>query len=657
MCGIAGIIQPNSSDSINESVLRNMLAYLQHRGPDQFGIYLDDDCGLVNTRLSILDISGGQQPISNEDQSLWIVYNGEIFNDLPLKKELIEKGHHFLTQTDTEVVLHLYQEYGPDFLQKINGQYAIAIWDTKNKSLFLARDRMGIRPLYYTHINGNFVFSSEIKAMLALENWNPEIDLNVLRETFTYWGPLSPKSIFKNVFEIPQGTFLIYKNGSVNIQPYWEMNFSEQNVVKNDQEYIDEFEELLINAAQMRLRADVPVGAYLSGGLDSSTIAAVIQQFSEAPLETFSIQFSDPKFDEKEFQNQMVNSLTVNHHSFTCTSEDIGSVFPDVIWHTETPVLRTSPAPMFLLSELVHENKYKVVLTGEGADEILGGYDIFKENFIRRFIARDPESQLRPKLIHALYPEIPQLGQNASFLQAFFTKDIQATSSPFYSHHLRWSNTARSLRFFNDSVTNSPSPFDYPVRVPAEFNTWNNLAQAQFLEITTFLTPYLLSSQGDRMAMAHAVEGRYPFLDYRLVEFANKLPAHFKLRGLQEKWILRQFAKKLLPKEIWQRRKKPYRAPIHQSFFGPKTSEHTNTLLSLENIKAANYFSANAVSKLVNKASRSSQLSEIEEMALVGMISTQLIHAQFSNRSHSVPTLNSNVSLKVIDRTIAGSHS
>ena len=648
MCGIAGIVN-HTSEPVSEQTLRKMLAYIQHRGPDQFGIYRDNNCGLVNARLSILDIAGGQQPISNEDQTLWIVYNGEIFNDLILKEDLLNKGHHFTTQTDTEVVLHLYEEYGVDFLQKINGQFAIAIWNSREKSLFLARDRIGIRPLYYSIIGSKFVFTSEIKTMLALETWNPEIDRDVLKEIFTYWGPLSPHSIFKNVFEVPPGNYLIYKNGETTIQKYWDLNFNEVSREKSENSYIEEFEDLLINSAQIRLRADVPVGAYLSGGLDSSTIAAVIQRFSNAPLETFSIQFSNPQFDEKEFQNQMVKSLNVNHHSFTVTAEDIGLIFRDVIWHTETPILRTSPAPMFLLSRMVHQNNYKVVLTGEGADEILGGYDIFKENYIRRFIAKDPNSKLRPKLLQALYPEIPLLSQNASFLQAFFSKDILEINSPFYSHHLRWSNTARSLRFFKDSVSTPMSPFSYEVGLPVNFRSWNSLAQAQYLEMITFLTPYLLSSQGDRMAMANSVEGRYPFLDYRLIEFASKLPPELKLRGLQEKWILRQFARKLLPKEIWQRRKKPYRAPIHQSFFGPKTKEMTFDLLSPKNIKAANLFSPTAASKIVNKAAHADQLSEIEEMALVGMVSTQMVFSQFSNREHGQPDLNQHTPLKIVD--------
>jgi len=652
MCGIAGIVN-NKSEPVSEHILLKMLAYIQHRGPDQFGMYRDNNCGLVNARLSILDIAGGQQPITNEDQTLWIVYNGEIFNDLILKEDLLTKGHQFSTQTDTEVVLHLYEEYGVEFLQKINGQYAIAIWNSQEKSLFLARDRMGIRPLYYSNISGKFVFTSEIKTLLALDTWNPEIETNVLKEIFTYWGPLSPHTIFKEVFEVPPGCYLIYKNGEAKIQNYWGLDFNETTSGKSENSLIEEFEDLLINSSQIRLRADVPVGAYLSGGLDSSTIAAVIQRFSDAPLETFSIQFSNPQFDEKEFQNQMVKSLNVNHHSFMVTAEDIGLIFRDVIWHTETPILRTSPAPMFLLSRLVHQNNYKVVLTGEGADEILGGYDIFKENYIRRFIAKDPDSKLRPKLIQALYPEIPQLSQNASFLQAFFSKDIHEIGSPYYSHHLRWSNTARTLRFFKDSDLTPRSVSSYDIGLPPKFKSWNSLAQAQYLEMVTFLTPYLLSSQGDRMAMANAVEGRYPFLDYRLVEFANKLPPDLKLRGLQEKWILRQFARKLLPKEIWQRRKKPYRAPIHESFFGPKTKEMTFELLRPENIKAANLFSSIATSKIVNKAALATQLSEIEEMALVGMVSTQMLFSQFINREHAQPGLNQRTPLKIVDRVIA----
>lgn len=653
MCGIAGIINLRESAPPDMQTLKGMIAMIQHRGPDQFGIFRDPTCGLVNARLSILDLAGGQQPIANEAKTLWIVYNGELFNDLELKKILLSKGHQFQTQTDTEVVLHLYEEYGPEFLQMINGQYAMAIWDTLRKTLFLARDRIGIRPIYYTQLNNQFLFASEIKAFLAVPGWQASIDRDVLQEIFTYWGPLSPRSIFKNVHEVPPGHYLLLNSWGPELQSYWNPDFSKSANKRTEEDLMAEFEHLLIDASQIRLRADVPVGAYLSGGLDSSTIAAVIDRFSEAPLETFSIQFEDARYDESDFQNQMVKKLNVNHNTIFCSSEDIGAVFPEVIWHTETPILRTSPAPMFLLSKLVHEHGYKVVLTGEGADEMLGGYDIFKENKIRRYIAAHPQSSHGRDLYAQLYPEIGQLDPSSPFLQAFFGKDIQNTSSPFYSHHLRWSNTARSHRFFLEANRSDMLQGEYPISLPASFANWTPLAQAQFLEIKTFLTPYLLSSQGDRMAMAHSVEGRYPFLDYRLMEFANQLPDQLKLNDMQEKWILRQFASKLIPAEISNRRKKPYRAPIHHSFLHPNNKEQTEFWFRTEKLEDSGIFSPSPAQKLLQKAMRSQQLSEMEEMAFVGILSTQYVHHYYVARNFSPPQFKKSISLKTIDLVTA----
>lgn len=649
MCGIAGIYTAKTGIPAELDTLKQMLALLQHRGPDQFGIYRDPNCSLVNARLSILDIGGGQQPISNEDESLWIVYNGELFNDLALKKELLSLGHHFNTESDTEVMLHLYEEYGAEFLQKVNGQFALAIWNAKNQTLFLARDRIGIRPLFYTEVGDLFLFASEMKSFLALPAWSPEIDASVLKQVFTYWAPLSPNTIFTDVFEVPAGHYLIVTPQGKELVSYWQPQFDINHHLKSESELFDEFGELLINAAQNRLRADVPVGAYLSGGLDSATIAAIIQQYSEAPLETFSIQFDDPRYDETVYQNQMVRSLRVNHHTISCSSDEIGSIFPQVIWHTETPILRTSPAPMMLLSKLVHENGYKVVLTGEGADEILGGYDIFKENAVRRYVAAHPDSELAPQLYSALYPEIPQFDGASPFLQAFFAKDIQETGSPFYSHHPRWSNTARSHRFLSQNNQPTSSIYQYPLTLPSKFGDWSPLAKAQFLEIKSFLTPYLLSSQGDRMAMANSVEGRYPFLDYRIIEFAGRLPDNLKLRDMEEKWILRKFASKLLPQDIWQRRKKPYRAPIHHSFLGKESIALTENLFSEKNIQQSGYFSPSATKMLLQKGKKSNQLSEMEEMAFVGIISTQLLHEEFCQHSIELPRFNFNIPLKSID--------
>ena len=410
------------------------------------------------------------------------------------------------------------------------------------------------------------------------------------------------------------------------------LNFAEEpNGQRTAEEYLDEFEQLLIDATLIRLRADVPVGAYLSGGLDSSVTTAIIRKYTQNRLDTFSIAFSDPAYDESDFQRRMAEYLGTDHQVVICTHADIGRVFPEVIWHTETPTVRTAPAPMFLLSQLVHDHNFKVVMTGEGADELLGGYDIFKEMVIRRFWAKDPDSTIRPLLLKRLYPEIGQLNSaSGAFLMAFFKRGLTPTDDTFYSHAIRWNNTARLQRFMLDPDVASKHLEEELVPIPHGFETWSHFGQAQYLEMVTFLAPYLLSSQGDRVAMGHSVEGRFPFLDYRMVEFCGRLPAKYKMRGMREKWLLRQVGRKLLPPEIWTRRKRPYRAPIQRSFFGiDGTTAYAQELLSERAIQEARLFNPQAVAQLVRKAVSGAQLSEMDDMAVAGILSTQLVHQQF----------------------------
>lgn len=654
MCGISGIHNlRNGQQEISLETLQKMIFALHHRGPDEFGVYRDSTTGLASARLSIIDLAGGSQPISNEDQSIWIVFNGEIFNYVELRPLLEQKGHQFATQTDTEVIIHLYEEYGPQCLNMLNGQFAIALWDNRNRTLMLARDRMGIRPLFYAEFNSQLLFASEIKAFLGIPGFHLSFDEQALEQIFTYWSPQTPRSIFKNVQQIPPAHYLLCSENRFEISPFWALDYSQDesfladsNEDRWENRILDEFSALLIDATRIRLRADVPVGAYLSGGLDSSTTAAIIRNYTNTPLDSFSIAFSTSQYNESEFQLNMAQHLGTNHQVVHCKPEDIGQVFPEVIWHTETPILRTAPAPMFLLSKLVHQHHYKVVLTGEGADEMLAGYDIFKEMKIRRFVARHPESSLRPLLFQKLYPDIPQLAQSSGFLTAFFSKNIGETDSPFYSHQVRWNNTARIKRFLQKGVS-TWSPSD-DVTLPPGFKHWTTLAQAQYLEIVTFMSTYLLSSQGDRPSMAHSVEGRYPFLDYRVIEFCNKLPDGFKLRGFNEKYLLRKFASTLIPAEIWKRNKRPYRAPIHKSFFGTDGQAYVDELLSDSQITLSGIFNSVAVKKLVDKARKEPQLSEIEEMALVGIISTQLVEYQFIKRQHSIRDTTT-APLKIID--------
>lgn len=644
MCGIVGTLNIETNPLIDRDVLCSMLGAVRHRGPDQFGVYVYQDSqsgvGLGSARLSIIDLGGGQQPISNEDGTVWIVFNGEIFNYLELREALVRDGHRLATDSDTEVIVHLYEHVGPACVDYLNGQFTFAIWDERTQTLFMARDRLGIRPLYYTVRDGALIFASEVKALLADPRVTAELDPVALDQIFTFWSPLAPRTPFRGIQTLPPGHRLLARpKGDIQIERYWEPSFSKEEVAETNigdmESAARRLRHLLVDATQLRLRADVPVGAYLSGGLDSSTIAALIRRYTSNRLETFSIAFTDEAFDESRFQRQMAEHLGTNHHLITCTHEDIGRVFPDVIWHTETPIMRTSPAPLYLLSKLVHDHDFKVVLTGEGADEFLAGYNIFKEAKIRRFWARQPDSEMRPALLRRLYPYIGQLAEgNTAYLQRFFGQGLTDVAAPTYSHAIRWRNTSRSKRFFSSALqellagASVSSAGD--VYRPEAFDRWDWLSRAQYLEITVFLAEYLLSSQGDRMAMAHSVEGRFPFLDHRVVEFCNQLPSHFKLRGLNEKYLLKRAMRDLLPEEIWQRPKRPYRAPIHRSFFPDgKPLAWVAELLSTKQIEKAGYFNPRAVDKLRQKIDRFGTLGETDDMALAGILSTQVVHRRF----------------------------
>ena len=331
---------------------------------------------------------------------------------------------------------------------------------------------------------------------------------------------------------------------------------------------------------------------------------------------------------------RMSRFLGTRHEVVHATYSDIARIFPDVIWHTETPVTRTAPAPMFLLSKLARDSGFKVVLTGEGADEVLGGYDIFKEAAIRRFWARRPESTMRPLLLRRLYRDIPGLAcANSSCLAAFFRAGLTETDSPYYSHLVRWRNNARVRRFYSsdaiDAIVRDAPAHHLAPELPPLFNSWGPLQRSQYLEARLFLSQYLLSSQGDRMGMAHSVESRMPFLDYRVVEFCNRLPSALKLRGLTEKYLLRQLGRQLLPPEVWQRPKRPYRAPIHRSFFGRPAPDYVRELLSPGALKSVGLFKPAAVSQLVAKVTNGLQLGETDDIALAGILSAQLVHHQF----------------------------
>lgn len=634
MCGISGITTANGS-SPDPHLLRQAIARLGHRGPDASGVHCENGVGLAHARLSIIDIAGGRQPMSIDSGGLCITFNGEIFNYLELREELVSRGHKFATRSDTEVILHLYQEEGEKCVHRMNGQWAFAIWDRNRRRLFLSRDRMGVRPLFYTHTQDTFLFASEIKALLVYPQVKAELDLEGLNQIFTLWVTVPPRTAFRNICQVPPGHSIVVERGQVHVTPYWNLQYTNvEDETTNETALKEELLDLLLDATRIRLRSDVPVGAYLSGGLDSTLVAALTHQLVGERLRTFSISFADAEFDESKYQIEGSRYIHSQHSEVQCSYANIANVFPDVIWHTEQPIIRSAPAPLFRLSKLVHDSGYKVVVTGEGADEVLGGYDIFKEAKIRRFCAQNLGSHRRALLLKRLYPYMEGLQrQPQAYLENFFHVTQSELNDPCFSHLPRWELTAKLKQFYSEDVRSELARVQEPVqeireKLPISYFAWEAFNQAQFLEAKYLLPGYILSSQGDRMAMAHSVECRYPFLDYRVVEFAAKLPPRLKMNVLNEKYLLKQAARGLIPDSIRTRKKQPYRAPDGKSFFSTREGYVCETL-SGSRIKDGGVFDARSVQLLVDKFQSGRATSVKDNMALTGILSTQLLLERF----------------------------
>jgi asparagine synthase (glutamine-hydrolysing) len=637
MCGIAGIID-YSSKAVSKPVIESMLCAISYRGPDESGIYMSPFAAMGNVRLSIIDLSTGQQPISDSSGRYWIVFNGEIFNYKELRKLLSDKGLRFKTNSDTEVLVQLYALYGKECLSMLNGQFAFAVWDKINEELFIARDRVGIRPLFYHNSERGFSFASEIKSLFVQKDITPELSYENLSQIYTFWTAITPGTAFRDIFELSPGHYLIYNRQGIRIDKFWELQYSESNSGLTFSKAVDKFHEIFYDSVKIRLRADVEVAAYLSGGIDSSSTVAYIKSIEPGILNTFSIGFDDRDFDESSYQHEAVNYLNTRHKSITCTSEEISGSFPKVVWHSETPVTRTAPTPMYLLSHLVRENNIKVVITGEGADEILAGYDIFKEAKIRRFWAKQPDSVIRPRLLTKLYPYLPQMkNANPAILKMFYGYKLEEIDNPFYSHLLRWNNSNHIKKHFSEEVKselNGYSPLDVlEGKLPEGFDRWDYLQKSQWLETSIFMSGYLLSSQGDRMAMANSVEGRYPFLDYRVIEFCNSLPADFKLNILNEKYLLKRLMQNKIPESIIKRSKQAYRAPVKSAFFLKKPPLYVKEMLAPEYFTKAGIFDYNSISKLLQKIEKTGNSSEVEDMVLASVISTHILYNQFIEKN------------------------
>lgn len=643
MCGIAGFSGPDVAPESARPLLERMIRTLAHRGPDGFGFHAAPGVGLAHARLSIIDLATGDQPIHNPRRTVWTVFNGEIFNYVELREALEAEGHRFYTRSDTEVIVHLYDRYGDRFVEHLNGQFAIALWDEERQRLVLARDRAGIRPLFYARQHTRTWFASEIKALQSVLPQCASFNPIGLAQSLTYWAPADPETVYAGVHSLPPGFVLsIESDGREQLRRYWDWTFppaaeTSPRAFASIEHAAHELRELLVDAIRLQLRADVPVGAYLSGGLDSSGIVALIRGFTSTPVRTFSVAFEDAEFDESVHQQQMARHLGTEHSTLLCTRQDIGRAFPRFVRHAEVPVLRTAPVPLMLLSGAVRAAGYKVVLTGEGADEVFGGYDLFKEAKVRRFWARQPGSAWRPRLLERLYGYLENSPvRNPAFAQSFFGQGMEYLHRPVFAHVPRWRTSQRALTLLSADMRDAVGDWDpigaFEDHLPADIMSWAPLARDQYVEAKSLLAGYLLSAQGDRVAMANSIEGRFPYLDHRVIEFASRLPPSFKIRGLHEKFLLRRALADLLPPDILQRTKQPYRAPDSHSFFHDGVPlDYVAELLSPECLREAGLFDPSAVGRLMEKCRSGRVTGFADNQAFVGVLSTMLLHRQLRN--------------------------
>ena len=628
MCGIGGIVRAEGDGAVDAQALRRMAGAMRHRGPDGFGLASGTGAGFVSTRLAIFDIPGGWQPIRTRRGGSLIVYNGEVYNHPELRADLAADGVDCQTLTDTEVVLRLLDRDGLAALDRLNGQFALAWWEPDERRLTLVRDRFGVRPLHYAHrADGTLVFASEAKGLFASGEIGAEPDLTGVDDVFTLWGARAPQTPFAGVRQIRPGSLLVWERGQIVAErTWWSPDYS-------DRGHDGELDALMRDSVRLRLRADVPVGTYLSGGLDSSLVTALAREASDHDLRTFSVAFRDAQFDERVHQEEVAAALGTQHHVVEIGPGDIAGAFREVIRHAETPLIRTAPVPLYLLARATREHGITVVATGEGADELFWGYDLFKEVVLRLQAVHDESALDR---LDQLYPYLAAGGarRGPGWRQAF--TDAGSSEDPLFSHQTRAAATAAVKAFYRPDVAAELGDLSLErlrADLPESFGRWSPLERAAYLEIRTLLEPYLLAAQGDRVAMAHGVEGRYPFLDHRVFEHAVALPDERKLDFPEDKVALRRLAATVLPPAIARRPKQPYRAPEVAPFFADGSPAWVEDLLSPEALRGTGIFDERRVHGLVRRCRAGRATGLREGMALVGILSTQVWHETFCGAS------------------------
>jgi asparagine synthase (glutamine-hydrolysing) len=572
-----------------QNILEAMANTIVHRGPDSSGYFTDRNLGLAFRRLKIIDLTGGDQPICNEDGQVVLICNGEIYNYHELRDRLRKKGHLFRTNTDVEVVLHLYEDEGPDLLDQLNGQFAFVIFDRKERKLLLARDHFGINPLHYTVVDDVLIFASEIKAILAHPLVQREVDLTGLDQILSFPGLVSPRTIFKGIKSLPAGHQLVVENSAIKISEFWDLDYPRVGDLSYDHPekyYVERLSELLTQSVKYRLQADVPVGFYLSGGLDSSLIAALIEQVSpEVPRHSFSIGFTDEEICESKYQRMVAHHVGSEHHEIMFDWAEIAGRLPDMIYHCECPVKETFNTCSMALSESARKAGISVVLAGEGADELFAGYMGYRfDQFgLREEQAYDLETILEDELREKLWG-------NKNIFYEVDLYSLRETKAALFSS--RVNEQFGDFDCSNEALINKERLRDRHI-----------VHQRSYLDFKLRLSDHLLSEHGDRMVLASSVEGRYPFLDINLVRFASEIPPDLKIHQFTEKYILKKLAAGLVPREIIHREKFGFRAP-GSPYLLQQNLEWLNDLLSAERIKGDGYFNPQAIERLKSKYAR-----------------------------------------------------
>lgn len=591
MCGIVGIINRDNR-SVYRNIVLEMIAALKHRGPDGTDFYFNKNIGLGHTRLKIIDLSEkGKQPICNEDKTIWLTANGEIYNYKSMKDELEKKGHIFRSNTDIEVIVHSYEEWGIYCLDKINGMFAFALYDQKNEKVFLVRDRLGIKPLFYYKDDKRIIFASEIKAILVNRDVQRKIDIKSFHNYLSLNYVTAPYTLFKNIFQLLPGYYLEIHNNHMIKKRYWDISFVENNEKRKEREWLDEFDDLLFQSVKRRLMSDVPFGAFLSGGMDSSSIVYYMTQILLNKVKTFSIGFEEKSYNELNDANLVSNYLNCDHYSEIVTPEIDESFLKKIVWHSEEPTADSSIIPMFYLSHMAR-NKVTMVLSGDGGDEILAGYETYQAYYLRKLYRIIP-SFFRRKVISKIVQSLPTSITKIStdYKLKTFTKGAEL---PWQESHYYWrtifDEELKNFLYTEDfkNKIGDYSTFDFidPYFRNAKGSPLNNMLEVD----TKFYLPNDMLVKVDRASMAHSLEVRVPFLDHQLVEFVASMPEKLKLRlFLKKKYALKKIMEKRLPKTILRKKKLGFNVPVNAWVKGP-LKEIVLDIISLNNLKEIGIF-------------------------------------------------------------------